>query len=69
MQLQCVNPSEFRLNSSQVKIYDGNIDISYQNNKFVLSINGVKMNSVSASWDPSYGSIGGDDSVIACIYR
>ena len=68
MQLQCVNPSESRLNSSQVKIYDGNIDISYQNNKFVLSINGVKMNSVSASWDPSYGSIGGDDSVIACVF-
>ncbi|MGB1360808.1 MAG: phage terminase large subunit [Alphaproteobacteria bacterium] len=68
MQLQCVNPTESRLDAKKVKLYNGDMDISYANNQLVLTINKVKMVSVSTVWDPSYGSQTSDDSVIATVF-
>ena len=68
MLLQSVNPNEARLSADKIKTYDSDLQITFNNHKKVLKINNVEMTSVSTVWDPSYGSIYGDDSVIGTVF-
>ena len=63
---QPVKITEGRLNPKQLKIYEG--EISYLKEIRRLEINNIPMVSASAFWDPSFGSIKGDGSVVAVIY-
>ena len=68
MQLQCINPSESRLDSTKIITYDKPLHAYSANGIYNLEIDSLKMHSVSAVWDPAYGLDRGDKSVIACVF-
>ncbi len=65
MQLVPVNITEGRLDTTALCFYDG--ELVYQKELELLSLNGRKLVSASAYWDPSFGR-GGDASVVAVIF-
>lgn len=68
MMLKPVNITQGRLDPSLLNPYAH--DLSYQEiqQSMVLSIGGRKIVSASAWWDPSFGKLGGDSSVLAVVY-
>ena len=66
MMLQPVNIAEGRLNPDLIRFYDGDLD--YTKELQSLFINGAKMVSASAFWDPAFGSVRGDKSVLAVVF-
>lgn len=57
-----------RLNPDLLHFYDAGIEYREAQGKTILSINGVQMVSASCWWDPSFGRIKGDASVIAAVF-
>jgi hypothetical protein len=66
MMLKPVNIAEGRLDPDLLQIYDD--DLYYIKELHGLYIGETKMVSASAFWDPAFGSIKGDGSVLAIIY-
>ncbi len=67
MLLQPVNIANGRLDSSLLEMYEG--EIAYVKELNRLEINNVKMASAAAWWDPAFGSLKGDRSVLAICYQ
>lgn len=68
MMLEPVNISKARLNSDLLQIYNANLEYSEAQVQVQLSLNGYKLVSASAWWDPSFGSASGDHSVLAIVF-
>lgn len=66
MMLQPVNIAEGRLNPDLLKLYAGELD--YTRELGALFLNGTRMVSASAFWDPAFASARGDRSVLACVF-
>jgi len=66
MMLQPRNIAEGRLNPKLLKIYDHELD--YTKELRTLFIGQTKLVSVSAFWDPAFGSAKGDHSVMAVVF-
>ncbi len=68
MMLEPVNINEGRLNPADLNIYDAKLEYTEAAKQSILSIKGKKLVSASAWWDPAFGSVKGDGSVLACVY-
>ena len=68
MMLEPVADGACRLDPDRLVPYDLPLDYSEGNGQPVLSIGGKRMMSASCWWDPSYGSLGGDRSVVAIVF-
>ena len=68
MMLEPVNISEGYLNPADLNIYEHNLEYSESSKETILRINGKKILSASAWWDPAFGSQKGDGSVLACVF-
>jgi len=68
MMLEPVNIAEGRLDVSQLKFYDCELDYKEVMQKPVLYLNGKQMMSCSSWWDPAFGSATGDASVFALVF-
>lgn len=68
MMLEPVSIMEGRLDATLLKRYADALDYQEIQQETVLSIAGKKIVSASAWWDPSFGSINGDSSVLAVAY-
>ena len=68
MLLQAVKFEGTRLDTKHLKIYDTPLSYLEANGSGLLKIGNVKMMSVSCWWDPAFGKIGGDASVIASVF-
>ncbi|MBX2834752.1 MAG: phage terminase large subunit [Micavibrio sp.] len=67
MLLKPVNINEGRLNTDLLKFYEGEIDHVREINTMFLG--GKKLEKVSVYWDPAFGTITGDHSVVAVVYE
>ncbi len=68
MMLEPVSLTESRLDISRLKFYRGSLDYREVNGQGLLSLNGKRLVGVSCWWDPSFGSVKGDKSVVACVF-
>ncbi|NMM45218.1 phage terminase large subunit [Rhodospirillaceae bacterium KN72] len=74
MMLRPVNIAGCRLDPDRMKLYDARLELQERNGEAVLLLDGVRMLSASAWWDPAYGAAsgggttGGDGSVVACVF-
>lgn len=69
MMLCPTNSTEARLDPDRMRVYDGPSELIDRNGETVLMLDGVRMVSASAWWDPAYGaSTRTDSSVVACVY-
>ena len=69
MLLKPVNIAGCRLDPDRLKLYDARLELQERNGEAVLLLEGVRMLSASAWWDPAYGATsGGDGSVVACVF-
>lgn len=68
MLLKPVSLKEGRLNANGIIFYDEPLDYRQTNGKAVLSIGDCQMVSANAWWDPAFGSVQGDNSVLACVF-
>lgn len=68
MMLEPVNIAEGRLNPSQLQFYHGALEYTEAQQKPVLTLNGKRLVSCSAYWDPAFGAAGGDGSVMAVVF-
>lgn len=69
MMLKPMNLTGCRLDPDRMKLYDSRLDLIERNGEAELRLNGVRMLSASAWWDPAYGGAGGGDgSVVACVF-
>ena len=66
MMLRPTNIADGRLNPDLLRFYDG--ELAYTRELKMLELNGKRMVSASAFWDPAFGSAKGDRSVLAVIY-
>lgn len=69
MMLVPVNFRDSILDPSRLNPYEGEIEISFANEREILKIGGKRMLSASCWWDPSF-AVGerGDNSVVACVF-
>lgn len=68
MLLKPMAPEERRLDESYLTMYAEDLDYYEANNSAVLTLAGKKLVSGSAWWDPAFGRVRGDRSVIACVF-
>ncbi len=68
MMLKPMAPEERRLDESFLKIYSDELNYYEANQSAILTLNGKKLVSGSAWWDPAFGRVRGDNSVIACVF-
>lgn len=69
MMLQPVNFRDSTLSPERLCVYDGEIEITFANEREILKIDGKRMLSASCWWDPSFAAKDkGDNSVIACVF-
>ncbi len=69
MMLEPIRDDELRLDPSRLLRYDNEIQYRESNGEALLYISGRKMVSVTAWWDPSFGSPTiGDASVVAAVF-
>lgn len=66
MMLQPVNIAEGRLDPDFLQIYEG--DFHYAKTLGQVHVDGKAMISASAWWDPAFGRVSGDRSVLACVF-
>jgi hypothetical protein len=66
MMLQPTNIADGRLDTSLLQFYDA--ELVYSKEFRELYLNGKKMLSASAFWDPAFGSAKGDHSVLAAVF-
>ncbi len=68
MMLQPMAPDDRRLDPSHLKPYSDELNYYEANHSALLTLAGKKLISGSAWWDPAFGRVKGDKSVIACIF-
>ncbi|MBR6411646.1 MAG: phage terminase large subunit [Alphaproteobacteria bacterium] len=68
MMLKPVLLMESRLDINRLKFYDGDLVYRESNGRAILTLNGIRLKSVSCWWDPAFGSPNGDKSVVACVF-
>lgn len=68
MLLKPVNILQSRLNTDLLSFYDGDLVYEEANKTSQLYLNGKKLVSCSAWWDPAFGSKTGDRSVFAVVF-
>ncbi len=68
MMLEAVALDNQRLDDKKLKIYSQGLDYTEANGKAVLKLNGHRLVSGCAWWDPAFGKVGGDKSVVACVF-
>lgn len=68
MMLQTVAFDTQRLDEKKLKVYSDELNYYEANNSAVLSLNNHRLVSGSAWWDPAFGKIGGDKSVVAGVF-
>lgn len=68
MMLRPVNIAQGRLDPMQLQFYQGTLDYTEAQQKPVLHLNGKRLVSASAWWDPAFGAAGGDSSVWAVVF-
>ena len=68
MMLQPTNIIEGRLDHHLLNYYDAELNYSEAQQKIQLSLEGHKLVSCSAWWDPAFASAKGDNSVLAIIF-
>ncbi len=68
MMLKPVNIIDSRLDFSRFQPYEGHLDYSESQTLPILKLNGVRLISSSAWWDPAFGSEKGDGSVVAILF-
>lgn len=68
MMLKAVQASEARLDVKRLIFYNDELSYHEANDSATLKIGNTQMVSVSCWWDPAFGSNGGDNSVIACVF-
>ena len=68
MMLQPVPITDSRLDVSRLHFYDGELDYREVNGQGVLSLNGVRLSGGTCWWDPAFGAVDGDGSVVACVF-
>ena len=68
MMLQPVNVKDSRLDVSKLNFYDDDLEYSEAQQQAVLNLMDQKIISASAWWDPAFGSVKGDNSVLAIIF-
>jgi len=68
MMLRPVNILEGRLDPENLVPYEGELEYSEAQKKAQLHLNGRRLVSCSACWDPAFGTGSGDSSVLAIVY-
>lgn len=68
MMLKPVNILDGRLDPNLLVQYGGNLEYHEANNQSQLSLNGNKLASCNAWWDPAFASAKGDHSVLAVVF-
>ena len=68
MMCQPVNSADGKFDTNDLQVYDDAIEYSESGREPVLKIAGRRMVSAVAWWDPAFGCVGGDKSVIAVVY-
>ena len=68
MLLQTVKFDSVRLDKKLLKVYDMPLSYHEANGFGILKIGNIKMISASCWWDPSFGKVGGDASVIGAVF-
>lgn len=69
MMLRPMDIADCRLDPDRMRLYDARLDLIERNGEAMLMLDGVRMVSASAWWDPAYGAEGsGDNSVVACVF-
>lgn len=68
MMLVPVNATEGRLDITLLRRYAGELDYSEANGRSILRLEGRRLVSCKAWWDPAFGSDRGDKSVLAVVY-
>ena len=68
MLLNPVQLNKGRFDINKLKFYNSDLCVEEHNHLLIFTINGKKVVSCSCWWDPSYGSIGGDGSVISVVF-
>ncbi len=68
MLLNPVQLNKGRFDINKLKFYNSDLCVEEHNHLLTFTINGKKVVSCSCWWDPSYGSIGGDGSVISVVF-
>ena len=63
-----VDANEGRFDVNKLKFYNSDLIVEERNHLLNFSIDGNKVVHVSCWWDPSYGSINGDGSVISVVF-
>lgn len=69
MLLRPTSISDCRLDPDRMRLYDARLELIERNGEAMLVLDGVRMVSASAWWDPAYGAQAtGDASVVACVF-
>ncbi len=68
MMLEPVNIMEGRLDVASLKRYAGELVVREAQNNLAITLEGQKIVSASAWWDPSFGKMNGDGSVLAVVF-
>lgn len=68
MMLMPIDTNKGRFDVKKLKFYSSELLMEERNRLLNFSINGNKVVSCSCWWDPSYGSRGGDGSVISVVF-
>lgn len=68
MMLQPVNVVDARLDTSLLQFYDNELSYSEAQQRAYLSLKDKKIMSCSAWWDPSFGGVKSDGSVLAIVF-
>ena len=69
MMLEAVEEDDLRLDPARLRRYDAEVQVREGNGQVLLSIGDKRMVSVTAWWDPSFGSPkAGDASVVAAVF-
>ncbi len=68
MMLEAVAFDKQRLDERKLKIYSDDLDYTEANGQAVLKLNEHQLVSGCAWWDPAFGKVGGDKSVVAGVF-
>ena len=68
MMLTPVNIADSRLDVSLLQRYEDDLVVQEVQKNLIVSLDGRKLVSASAWWDPAFGSASGDASVLAVVY-
>lgn len=68
MMLQAIPPESSRLEAQRLRFYSDELCYTEANNTAVLKLAGHRLCGAACWWDPAFGALNGDKSVIACVF-